>query len=188
MYTKIQEEFSILITITNSAEDEYITSISSIQNMGVLKDEIKKLHEKYKLLTTQTKKLEFDLEMEEGHVNILRHDNQSLKKSAVNMVCTLCHVYHGLLTLVTDCSYRTRRGIHFQQVTQTYHRTKKGKRRTNDPGGTRRRISNKHVAKKVDTGIPIWNLLQYLFINNPSSSRRKKSIWRMLWNKNKNTW
>jgi hypothetical protein len=69
-------------------------SISAIQDVGLLRDEITKLYEKYRQLATQSKKLEFDLEMEQGHVNILRHDNQSLKKMAVNMVCLVNRVYY----------------------------------------------------------------------------------------------
>jgi hypothetical protein len=32
------------------------------------------------------KKLNFELEMEQGHVNILRHDNQMLRQMTVDMV------------------------------------------------------------------------------------------------------
>lgn len=59
---------------------------NTIENIDSLRVETKKLYAKYTNQAAKIKKLEFDLEMEQGHVNILRHDNQSLRKLAVDMV------------------------------------------------------------------------------------------------------
>lgn len=59
---------------------------STIENIDSLRVETRKLYAKYTNQAAKIKKLEFDLEMEQGHVNILRHDNQSLRKLAVDMV------------------------------------------------------------------------------------------------------
>ncbi|CAO3630109.1 unnamed protein product [Mucor hiemalis] len=58
---------------------------NTIENIDSLRVETKKLYAKYTNQAAKIKKLEFDLEMEQGHVNILRHDNQSLRKLAVDM-------------------------------------------------------------------------------------------------------
>ena len=54
--------------------------------MNELKEEIKKIHETCVSQEARIKKLEFELEMEQGHVNILRHDNQMLRQMTVDMV------------------------------------------------------------------------------------------------------
>lgn len=54
--------------------------------MEELKSQVKKLHETCVQQEARIKKLEFDLEMEQGHVNILRHDNQMLRQMTVDMV------------------------------------------------------------------------------------------------------
>lgn len=58
----------------------------AIDNVGQLKAEVKKLHEKYVQQEALIKKLEFELEMEQGHVKILRHDNKLLRQTTVDMV------------------------------------------------------------------------------------------------------
>lgn len=58
----------------------------AIDNLDQLRAEVKKLHEKYVEQQAQIKKLEFELEMEQGHVKILRHDNKLLKQMTVDMV------------------------------------------------------------------------------------------------------
>lgn len=58
----------------------------NIQDIEELRNETKKLHEKCIQQAARIKKLEFDLEMEQGHVNILRHDNQMLRQMTVDMV------------------------------------------------------------------------------------------------------
>lgn len=58
----------------------------AIDNLGELRSEVKKLHEKYVQQEAQIKKLEFELEMEQGHVKILRHDNKLLRQMTVDMV------------------------------------------------------------------------------------------------------
>lgn len=67
-------------------ENEESDIYSTIENIDILREETKKLYTKYTNQAAKIKKLEFDLEMEQGHVNILRHDNQSLRKRAVDMV------------------------------------------------------------------------------------------------------
>lgn len=58
----------------------------NIEDLNQLKDKLKKLHKKWTEQEARTKKLEFELEMEKGHVKILRHDNKALKQMAVDMV------------------------------------------------------------------------------------------------------
>lgn len=58
----------------------------AIDNLGELRVEVKKLHEKWVQQETRLKKLEFELEMEQGHVKILRHDNKVLRQMTVDMV------------------------------------------------------------------------------------------------------
>lgn len=58
----------------------------AIDNLDQLRAEVKKLHEKHVEQQAQIKKLEFELEMEQGHVKILRHDNKLLKQMTVDMV------------------------------------------------------------------------------------------------------
>lgn len=58
---------------------------STIENINSLRQATKELHAKYSLGATKLKKLQFDLEMEQGQINILRHENQSLKKKAVQV-------------------------------------------------------------------------------------------------------
>ncbi|KAI9495710.1 hypothetical protein BDB00DRAFT_813177 [Zychaea mexicana] len=57
----------------------------SLENTNEIKQEIKKLHETCISQEARIKKLEFDLETEQGHVNILRHDNQMLRQMTVDM-------------------------------------------------------------------------------------------------------
>ncbi|KAG1049864.1 hypothetical protein G6F43_007837 [Rhizopus delemar] len=57
----------------------------NIEDLNQLKDKLKKLHKKWTEQEARTKKLEFELEMERGHVKILRHDNKALKQMAVDM-------------------------------------------------------------------------------------------------------
>jgi len=56
-----------------------------LEDIQQLRQEAKKLCDQYYQQSLYIKKLEFDLEMEQGHTNILRHDNQALKKTAVDM-------------------------------------------------------------------------------------------------------
>ncbi|KAI9336588.1 hypothetical protein BD770DRAFT_243985 [Pilaira anomala] len=56
---------------------------SGIENIDSLRQATQELYAKYSVGATKLKKLKFDLEMEQGQINILRHDNQSLKKKAV---------------------------------------------------------------------------------------------------------
>lgn len=63
-----------------------LDALLEIQDMDELKAQVKKLHETCLQQEARIKKLEFDLEMEQGHVNILRHDNQMLRQMTVDMV------------------------------------------------------------------------------------------------------
>ncbi|KAI9313501.1 hypothetical protein BX666DRAFT_1977081 [Dichotomocladium elegans] len=62
-----------------------LDALMSIQDMDELKAEVRALHEICMKQEACIKKLEFDLEMEQGHVNILRHDNQMLRQMTVDM-------------------------------------------------------------------------------------------------------
>ncbi|GAA5816007.1 hypothetical protein MFLAVUS_009528 [Mucor flavus] len=62
-----------------------LEELMAIDNLDQLRAEVKKLHEKYVEQQAQIKKLEFELEMEQGHVKILRHDNKLLKQMTVDM-------------------------------------------------------------------------------------------------------
>ncbi|KAI8639116.1 hypothetical protein BD408DRAFT_276816 [Parasitella parasitica] len=68
-----------------STKDDYIRHIATLGNIDHLREEAKKLYEKHRQQAARIKKLEFELEMEQGHTNILHNDNQSLKKTAVDM-------------------------------------------------------------------------------------------------------
>jgi hypothetical protein len=68
-----------------TTKDDYIHHISTIENIDNLRQETKELYAQYNQQAIHIKKLEFELEMAQGHTNILRHDNQTLKKAAVDM-------------------------------------------------------------------------------------------------------
>ena len=55
----------------------------------VLKRELQNAYERIRQQELDTKKLKFEVEMEQGHVNILRHDNQMLRRMTVDMVSCL---------------------------------------------------------------------------------------------------
>ncbi|CAO3593982.1 unnamed protein product [Absidia cylindrospora] len=77
-------EQSLGIYEGNQKNDEIHTLLST-NNQQQLKQHIQRLFEQCRQQQTQIKKLEFNVEMEQGHVNILRHDNQTLKQLTVNM-------------------------------------------------------------------------------------------------------
>ena len=52
----------------------------------VLKQELQNAYERIRQQELEIKKLKFEVEMEQGHVNILRHDNQMLRQMTVDMV------------------------------------------------------------------------------------------------------
>ncbi|CAO3649169.1 unnamed protein product [Mucor fragilis] len=68
-----------------SSKDDYMQHVTAIDNIQQLRQEVSKLYHQYHQQALHIKKLAFDLEMEQGHTNILRHDNQALKKTAVDM-------------------------------------------------------------------------------------------------------
>ena len=55
----------------------------------VLKRELQNAFERTRQQELDIKKLKFEVEMEQGHVNILRHDNQMLRRMTVDMVSCL---------------------------------------------------------------------------------------------------
>ncbi|KAI8339133.1 hypothetical protein BC941DRAFT_422197 [Chlamydoabsidia padenii] len=65
--------------------DNELTTLLATDDIQQLKNTIQQLFEQRRQQQTQIKKLEFEVEMEQGHVNILRHDNQTLKQLTVNM-------------------------------------------------------------------------------------------------------
>lgn len=69
-------------------------------DIELLRRQLTKASETIKSQQAVIKKLNFELEMEQGHVNILRHDNQMLRQMTVDMV----NNYHALSSciLLTD--------------------------------------------------------------------------------------
>ncbi|CAG8742477.1 13282_t:CDS:2, partial [Cetraspora pellucida] len=55
------------------------------QDPTVLRQELQNAYERIRQQELDIKKLKFELEMEQGHVNILRHDNQMLRQMTVDM-------------------------------------------------------------------------------------------------------
>lgn len=73
-------------TLTTDAAIDSQKSILNSQDPALLKKELEKAFEIVRQQELEVKKLKFELEMERGHVNILRHDNQMLRQKTVNMV------------------------------------------------------------------------------------------------------
>ncbi|OZJ03618.1 hypothetical protein BZG36_03719 [Bifiguratus adelaidae] len=63
---------------TGSAASDTVSTTHAPSQIQLLQAQLKQQEE-------SLKKLKFELEMEQGHVNILRHENQILRQSAVNM-------------------------------------------------------------------------------------------------------
>jgi hypothetical protein len=61
-------------------------ALLEIDDINQLRSEIKSLYELLSHQKVHIKNLEFGLEMEQGQVNILQHNNQTLRKRAVDMV------------------------------------------------------------------------------------------------------
>ncbi|CAO3640995.1 unnamed protein product [Mucor hiemalis] len=74
-----------LQNMSNPEYTNYLDELMAIDNLNELRAEVKKLHEKWVQQETRIKKLEFELEMEQGHVKILKHDNKALRQMAVDM-------------------------------------------------------------------------------------------------------
>ncbi|KAJ3116775.1 hypothetical protein HDU96_008792 [Phlyctochytrium bullatum] len=74
--------------LIDAASDDIFKSIDEALKSGTpdgLRALVKELRERLLLQQARNKKLAFELEMECGHVNILRAENQALKKQAVTM-------------------------------------------------------------------------------------------------------
>jgi hypothetical protein len=61
-------------------------TIPDSDDPAVLHEALKQHAQRIQEQSTALKKLRFDLEMERGQVNILRHDNQRLKQLTVELV------------------------------------------------------------------------------------------------------
>ncbi|ORX58713.1 hypothetical protein DM01DRAFT_1381388 [Hesseltinella vesiculosa] len=74
-------------TLAQASHDGHseLAQLVATDNTQQLKTTIEQLFTENCQKGQTIKKLEFDIEMEQGHVNILRHDNQSLKQLTVNM-------------------------------------------------------------------------------------------------------
>ncbi|KAI8983664.1 hypothetical protein BDB01DRAFT_789647 [Pilobolus umbonatus] len=63
----------------------YVDQVMKVEDVNELRNEVKKLHDKCTQQDIALKKLEFELEMEQGHVKILKHDNKMLRQMTVDM-------------------------------------------------------------------------------------------------------
>ncbi|KAI8884700.1 hypothetical protein K501DRAFT_247427 [Backusella circina FSU 941] len=70
-------------TTNDTSQD--LDQLLAIDNLTQLRNEVKKLHKKLLQQVTHIKRLEFELEMEQGHVKILKHDNKLLRQMTVDM-------------------------------------------------------------------------------------------------------
>ncbi|KAG1462556.1 hypothetical protein G6F56_005493 [Rhizopus delemar] len=64
---------------------DQLEDLMNLEDLNQLKDKVKELYQKYIEQDARIKKLEFELEMEKGHVKILKHDNKTLKQMTVDM-------------------------------------------------------------------------------------------------------
>ncbi|KAI9249035.1 hypothetical protein BY458DRAFT_563876 [Sporodiniella umbellata] len=62
-----------------------LEGLMAIEDLNELKVKVKEMSEKWIEQKACIKKLEFELEMEKGHVKILKHDNKALKQMTVDM-------------------------------------------------------------------------------------------------------
>ncbi|KAL7331674.1 hypothetical protein PS15p_203834 [Mucor circinelloides] len=74
-----------LQTMSTNKQSDHLEELMAIENLGELRDQVKQLHEKCVEQQIHIKKLEFELEMEQGHVKILKHDNKLLRQMTVDM-------------------------------------------------------------------------------------------------------
>ena len=83
--------------------------VSSGSSDSRTKDDMK---QELKEKQAELKRLQFDLDMERGHVKILKHDNDRLRRAAVELVPSHLHsLFLFMYDLATNS--RTRRRIHF---------------------------------------------------------------------------
>ncbi|RCI06071.1 hypothetical protein CU098_013416 [Rhizopus stolonifer] len=84
--TRIYESnLNQLKTVNAKENTDYLQELMAISDLNELRDQVKKLHEKCVEQEAHIKRLEFELEMEQGHVKILKHDNKMLRQMAVDM-------------------------------------------------------------------------------------------------------
>ncbi|KAK4521900.1 uncharacterized protein ATC70_004438 [Mucor velutinosus] len=74
-----------LQTMSTNEQSDRLEALMAIENLSELRDQVKQLHEKCVEQQIHIKKLEFELEMEQGHVKILKHDNKLLRQMTVDM-------------------------------------------------------------------------------------------------------
>ncbi|ORE10484.1 hypothetical protein BCV72DRAFT_254313 [Rhizopus microsporus var. microsporus] len=82
LHTRTKAYESKLQSIESS---DQLEELLRIQDLDELKSKVKELHSRCLEQEARIKKLEFELEMEKGHVKILKHDNKALKQMAVEM-------------------------------------------------------------------------------------------------------
>ncbi|CEG68378.1 hypothetical protein RMATCC62417_04651 [Rhizopus microsporus] len=82
LHTRTKAYESKLQSIESS---DQLEELLRIQDLDELKSKVKELHSRFLEQEARIKKLEFELEMEKGHVKILKHDNKALKQMAVEM-------------------------------------------------------------------------------------------------------
>ncbi|KAG1145758.1 hypothetical protein G6F36_015108 [Rhizopus arrhizus] len=73
------------IKLGSVKSSDELEKLMNIQDLNQLKSEAKELLERSVDQENRLKKLEFELEVEKGHVKILKHDNKALKQIAVEM-------------------------------------------------------------------------------------------------------
>ncbi|RUS20810.1 hypothetical protein BC938DRAFT_475499 [Jimgerdemannia flammicorona] len=79
-----QRQLEKLHTST-ATTDRAVDAAAALPDPDVLRAELQAALLRIAEQDTQLKKLKFELEMEQGHVNILRHDNQMLRQMTVDM-------------------------------------------------------------------------------------------------------
>jgi hypothetical protein len=85
VYLKLFSEVSSGVPPSPVPTDAQKLALESEDPM-VLKQELQNAYERIRQQELDIKKLKFEVEMEQGHVNILRHDNQMLRRMTVDMV------------------------------------------------------------------------------------------------------
>lgn len=77
---------SVNLAVDNASSISPSDQVIESNDIELLRRQLTKASETIKSQQAVIKKLNFELEMEQGHVNILRHDNQMLRQMTVDMV------------------------------------------------------------------------------------------------------
>ena len=86
MYTYRKHRHNQSLQNISVEKKNELEQLMAIDNLDELRAQVKLLHDKLVQQEVCIKKLEFELEMEQGHVKILRHDNKTLRQMTVDMV------------------------------------------------------------------------------------------------------